>query len=460
VSGDFYRLGSRRGGSVGRSEVSSSESGSAYASKQGPMHEVRSAAAKDPPKRSCKELRILYALGPGEVVNTYRLWRDSDEGLSQTSLTFSGQFFDLCRQHGYRGYAVSSFSRRAFEHDSSIIAENRPKRLVGRGIWYHISQILYGLSIVSTAIRWRANFVLVDSGTTHWATLGALKLANVRVVGVLHNALWPAGHKPRRLTRRLILKTDAWFWRRVADAVISVSPECERQVRELAGSLSGRALQCRAQYRRSDFEAIGPPPPLGSGVLRIVFSGRVERDKGALDLVEIAVLVDAKYPGRTRFDVCGGGTALQELRELVESRGVEHLLHVHGRLDRPELLKIYARSHVFIVPTRSTFCEGMPLVCAEAVLSGRPIITSPVTNATDVLEGAIVLAETDDPSSYADKIGLLLEDVRLFDQLHKACPRLQEQFYDPRNSLTAAIAKITEAHETSGIDNGGLSIGG
>jgi glycogen(starch) synthase len=396
------------------------------------------------------ERRLLYALGPGDVVASYRHWRTGDEGLSQTSRTFSGQFFELCRRRGYRGYAISSFTKAEIERDASIVIENRPKRLLGRGIRYHASQSLYGLSIIFTAIRWRAHYVFVDSGTTHWAILALLRLANIRVGAVLHNVSWPAGHKPRKFARRVILRFEGWFWRRAANAVISVSPECERQVIELAGVFAGQAIQFRAQFRRSDFAAIDPPPAIGVGPFRIVFAGRVERDKGVLDLVEIARLIEAKHPGQTQFDVCGGGTALEELRKLVHATGVGHLVHIHGRLNRPDLLKIYARSHAFIVPTRSTFCEGMPMVCAEAVLSGRPLIAPPVTNAMDVLDGAILLTETDNPRSYAEKIGLLLEDPHRYKQLRAACPKLQAQFYDPDNSLTEAIAKVIDAHDVHG----------
>lgn len=38
-----------------------------------------------------KEFRALYALGPSNIVASYGQWRTGDEGISQTSLTFSGQ---------------------------------------------------------------------------------------------------------------------------------------------------------------------------------------------------------------------------------------------------------------------------------------------------------------------------------------------------------------------------------
>jgi len=176
---------------------------------------------------------------------------------------------------------------------------------------YHISQALYGVSIMLTAVRWGADAVIVDSGTTHWALLGALKMAKIRVVGSLHNVPWPSGYKPRGRLKRILLATEGWFWRHIASAVISVSPECERQVRQLAGTLTALAVQHRAQFDRNHFAFIPASPPVTQVPFRVMFAGRIERNKGVFDIVEIAQLLESKEPGRVIFDICGSGTALE-----------------------------------------------------------------------------------------------------------------------------------------------------
>lgn len=389
-----------------------------------------------------RRLRILYACGPGNVVESYRRWKAGEDLLSETSRTYSGQFFDFCRAGGHFAYAVSSFGAPDELIDGAFTVENRPKRPPGGGIRYHLSQALYAASIMLTALRWRADALVVDSGTTHWALLGPLKLAGVRIVGSLHNVPWPNGCRPKGGAKGLILASEAWFWRRVADAMLSVSPECERQVRELAGRLAALAVQHRAQYRRGHFAAVPPPPPVGEAPLRLMFAGRIERNKGALDLVEVARLLEAGRPGRVRFDICGGGPALGELEAAIRRHDLGAVLRTHGRLERPELLERYAESHAVIVPTRSDFCEGMPMVCAEAVLCGRPVITSRLANAEDVLPGAIELARPDDPASYAEAILRLLDEPGRYERLRAGCAAAQEQFYDSRYSLTSALATV------------------
>jgi glycogen(starch) synthase len=391
---------------------------------------------------SDKRLRALYALGPGNVVNSYEHWKRGEDVLSETSRTYSGQFFDFCQWSGHRGYAISSFGDATKVDDGAMIVENRPKRIAGGRIWYHVAQLSYAMSIMITAIRWRADVVLVDSGTTHWVFLSLLRLANIKLVGILHNVAWPVGHKPQSFTKKLILASDGWFWRHIADAVISVSPACERQVRELARNDRIMAVQCRAQFRRSDFAGIPAVPALGGGPMRVVFAGRIEVSKGALDIVEIAKLLESRHPGRVRFDVCGTGSALPALRSAIQNCAFEEVIQLHGKLLRPELLKIYASSHIFIVPTRTDFLEGMAMVAIEGILCGRPVVASSVVPACEVLQGAVLVATPDDPQSYADAVVKLLEDPIYYERLRAACSSLQEQFYDPNTSLTAAFERV------------------
>jgi glycosyltransferase involved in cell wall biosynthesis len=393
-----------------------------------------------------KPLRLLYAIGPGNVVHSYRCWKDGTSVASETVVTYSSQFFDFCREHHHSGYAISSFDQAEKFDDGSIIVENRPKHLAGAGLRYHLSQVLHGISLIATAIAWRADAVIVDTGTTHWAILGVLKLARIKVIGCLHNTIWPAGFKPTGRGKRLILASEGWFWRNVASAEMSLSPECERQVRELAAPYRGIAVQYRGQFKRGDFASV-PPPPRGRLPFRIMFAGRLEQSKGVFDIVEMARMLEDELPGRVHFDICGSGPARDDLEQAIEKAGLRGVIETHGRLNRADLIRVYAASHAVIVPTRSDFVEGFAQVCAEAVLCGRPVITSPVVPAVDVLQAAMVLARTDDPRSYADRIRALVEDPAAYQRLCDACPALQEQIYDPKTSLTAALESVFAALE-------------
>ena len=87
------------------------------------------------------------------------------------------------------------------------------------------------------------------------------------------------------------------------------------------------------------------------------------------------------------------------------------------------------------------FCEGLPLVAIEAVLLGRPIITSRLSNALDVLAGAIIEAKPNDIASYVTAIQKLMSDKALYEKTSRACQPLREQFLDGTQGLTNILTK-------------------
>lgn len=379
---------------------------------------------------------IMYVEGPGDVVDSFRRWDKQEDVISETSRTFSGQFFDFCKAEGLRAYAISYCNDQKQEYTSQFRVENRPKRILGSGIFYHLSQILYGLSIVVTAIRYRPYYINITSGVTYWFVLSPLKLFGIKIVPHFHNSLWPSGFRPKRLSQGTLLALDGWFLRHVARASLCVSPEISRQIYELAGTSQVVVNQFRAQFYRRDFENPPSPPQHGQKPFIAIFAGRVERNKGVFDLLDMAEQLRGEG---VVFEICGIGSDLDKLKESCIQRALSDVVQIHGKLRRPELLAVYARAHTVIVPTRSDFCEGLPLVAAEAVLMGRPVITSRLSNAMDVLVGAIAEAQPDDVGSYVDVIRRLLYDQVYYEASCRSCSALREQFLDGEQGLTSVL---------------------
>ena len=393
-------------------------------------------------ERDGRRLRILYALGPGDAVHTYREWKEGRDVTAETSITFSSQFFDYCLQTGTEAFAVSSHPRKDVVREGLFVVENRPKLFANSdGALYHLSQLHYAVSIVWTALRHRVDAAIVDSGTTHWFLLAPLRIARIPVIASMHNALWAPGFPPSRPARRLLLWLTGWFWRHIAQATICISPECERQVRTVAGKPRGRVFQHRAQFRPSLFESVAPGPPHELRPFRILFVGRVEENKGVFDLVAMADRLNALLPGQFEWHVCGHGSASAELARQVRARELGEVVFLLGKLDQRALRIEYGWSHLVVVPTRSDIGEGFSMVAAEAVLAKRPVVSSRVTPAIDVLGDAFVVAQPDDVESYVAAIRRLAEDRAEYSRRAAACAAVQQQFLDPENGLRAALAR-------------------
>jgi len=386
--------------------------------------------------------RILYALGPGDAVRAYYEWRECREFTAETSITFSSQFFDYCRQTGTTAFAVSSHPRREVVRDGPFVVENRPKRQANAGgALFHLSQRHYAASILWTALRYRPDAVIIDSGTTHWFLLAPLRIARIPVIASLHNVLWAPGFPPSRSARRLLLWLAGWFWRHIAQATICVSPECERQVHAIAGKPRGRVFQYRAQYRRSLFDSVAPRPPHELRPFRVLFVGRVEANKGVFDLLAMADRLNALLPRQFEWHICGHGTVSTELARQVHARGLDDVVFLLGKLDQGALRNEYGWAHLVVVPTRSDIGEGFSMAAAEAVLAQRPVVSSKVTAAIDVLGDAFVVAQPDDVESYVAAIRRLAEDRAEYDRRAAACMAAQQQFLDPENGLRVALAR-------------------
>jgi len=382
--------------------------------------------------------KLFLALGPGDIVGARRAAL-SGLPIAETSLAYSEQILNYCRLRQFRVLAISSNPRIDQFDDGQVRLENRPKPFRGRGgVNFHLSQVLYAAMLALRARQFGATIAIADSGTTHYFCLALFRLLGIRVVVNLHNVLWPSGYPPTRPLGRAIRKLDALFFRYVAAAALGVSPECERQVRQQANDCIP-FYQYRCQFARDGFRV---SQRYQGGTFRIAFVGCAERNNGLLDLVEIAKRLRTHATRRFIIDVCGDGPALPELKARIEAEQLSYTLVVHGRLGRARLLEIYGAAHALIVPTRSDFTEGMPAVCAEAVLSGLPVVTSPVTNASEVIGAATIQAVTDDIDSYVRAILSLADDSALYDRLRDACEPLSRQFLDRSQSFPAAVDRM------------------
>ncbi len=199
-----------------------------------------------------------------------------------------------------------------------------------RGILHHLNEIHYGLSLLATAIRFRANWALLHSGSTHYFMMSLFRLAGIQVVPFLHNTLWPCGFRPTGLIQRLIMQLDSWFFRWSAAGAIGVSPECTRQVDQLTQGRHCALHEIRAQYCPDSFANVMPPPPFESRPFRILFLGRIDTTKGATDILQIARKIEDRAPDRVHWDICGTGPSYNELRQQYFLMNLETVVSLHG----------------------------------------------------------------------------------------------------------------------------------
>lgn len=115
-----------------------------------------------------------------------------------------------------------------------------------------------------------------------------------------------------------------------------------------------------------------PWPP---GLLRVLFVGRVDRQKG----VDILYSAMAHLQGRAHAVVVGASVAGAGRNACEALANVTHV----GWRTRGEIEKLYASADVLVAPSR---WEGMPLVALEAMRAGLPVVASRVGGLPEVIE--------------------------------------------------------------------------
>lgn len=387
--------------------------------------------------------RIAYfAGGPANLIAAHRHWRASQHNPTEVSVTFSSQIQEACQAAGCPTYMVSVHSEVGRIEDGLFTIEHRPKRKAS-GLAFHIEELRYAFGLLKTSLRFGATLALVDSGTSHFFVFSLFRLFGVRVVPILHNTLWPTGFFPTRLSQRLLLELDRHlFWRWAPAALISVSPECERQVRRLAPHFRYPAIQVRAQFLREYFAPIPRPSFPKDGEFKVLFIGRVERMKGVFDIVQMAQWANEIVPGRVKWRICGRGADLAALEALHREMRLAGSVELVGWVSLEQLRSIYADTHACIVPTRSSFTEALAMTAVESILAGRPLVSNPVVPATELLAPACLIAVTDDVRSHAEAVIELSRNAVLYERLCNACPGLADAFVDPKKGLAAAVRSL------------------
>lgn len=392
-----------------------------------------------------KKLRVFYALGPGNVVESYRNWKEGKDVSTETSITFSSQFFDYCKEMDAEVYAISSNSNKEQLQDGNFLLENRPKENPhAKGISWHWQEWRYARFLLKSAKVFGADVAIFDSGTTHWFMLTPFTKARIPVIASLHNPLWPAGFSPCGKIQKLIMWLNGRFWRNTASASICISPACKQQIIECAKHPKGPIFVYKPKFREQFFTPFKPAEPLFKKPLTIIYVGRIEVDKGVFDLLKIAEKVEQARPGQCLWHMCGNGSQEDQLKQEIEARKLKNV-HYLGRQPRDPLLLQFNWAQLVIVPTPSSFGEGLSLAAVEAFLTYRPTLTNPVVPAIEVLDGAMLEAKTDDIESYVAAILKILDNPQAVAQNIHFPDAIRQSFFGPRGGLADAIRAAIDA---------------
>jgi len=177
------------------------------------------------------------------------------------------------------------------------------------------------------------------------------------------------------------------------------------------------------------------PPPhrrREDGPLRVLFAGRLSREKGAHELLAAC----AHLPD-IEITVIGPEVDYAALGPQIEAMG----LHVRylGWLDRRRLWESFADFDVLAIP--STRLEAFCLTAAEAQACGLAVLYQPVPGLTEILGDTALQVDLADPNALAGALNLLAADPAALAELRRAGVANAARF--PLSATTAALAYLS-----------------
>lgn len=119
---------------------------------------------------------------------------------------------------------------------------------------------------------------------------------------------------------------------------------------------------------------------------RILYLGRLAKDKGLLELVEaVDILKKRKYD--FNVEIVGDGDFSHELNELVKYKKLTDMIKIEGAVyDKDKKKEYYLKSDIYILPT---YHEGFPRTLYEAMIFGTPIITTFVGGISSIMKDKV-----------------------------------------------------------------------
>jgi glycosyltransferase involved in cell wall biosynthesis len=391
--------------------------------------------------------RIAYLSGPVDAVEAYYAWRNN-WALGYFGDSHVTAYIQLCSELGIQSYIITTSKSKRYRYESGGVSiENVPEPRSKSGISYHVEHILWAFSLLRRIIAFRPQIFVITAGVNYWFIFWMLCLFNVKIVTILTCNFWPKYKQPYQLRKswRVLLYLNTLFMRNCVSAVIGASADVNRQAKVL---LQGRSIPVSVflpLYNRARFAALGRPA-YTSKPFRVFFGGRIETNKGVFDLVAVAQRLQRNGFHDVLFDICGDGSKLKELREQVQALGLSDMITCHGFCERPRLVSLLQEAHVVIVPTTTECEEGFNMVCAEAILASRPLITSPVCPALEYVKEAAVEVRPDDVNGYYEALVKLARDQQLYEAKVAACRSAGEQFYDAGTSWKARLREVVDAY--------------
>ncbi len=185
-------------------------------------------------------------------------------------------------------------------------------------------------------------------------------------------------------------------------------------------------------------------PAVFTTPVRLLYHGRVDQRKGALDCVRATHLLLAQGEN-IQLVISGIGPDKKAAEKLVQDLKMEGNTTFLGGVPYSEAAKVYEKGDIFVSPT---YAEGFSNTVLEAMACGLPIVSTNVVGVVDCLTHEVnaLLTEPGDINALAGAIKKLIHNKELRDKLvETAKTEVKEKYSWPvvAEQLEAVYLKLS-----------------
>jgi len=102
----------------------------------------------------------------------------------------------------------------------------------------------------------------------------------------------------------------------------------------------------------------------------IISVGRLSKEKGFVDLIDVFEIVNKKYPD-WKLNIVGDGIEKEKINNRIKELNLDNKVIMHGFKNKEELNQIYKNSSIYAM---ASYKESFGLVLIEAMSFGIPCI--------------------------------------------------------------------------------------
>ncbi len=129
-------------------------------------------------------------------------------------------------------------------------------------------------------------------------------------------------------------------------------------------------------------QAAAKTEPSADNLMRLIFLGKLCRDKGIYDLLEALASRHKEFEGRVEL-IVGGNGEVDRFNDTVKQYGLESMVRYLGWIDSETKARILSGGGVVILPS---YIEGMPISLLEAGVYSMPSISTTAGAIPELIE--------------------------------------------------------------------------